>query len=65
LAQKVLITGITGLIGGIVYDNLKNDYEVSGLSTSARATTMISSVDWPRDLASSTCTRKTGMRRLG
>jgi nucleoside-diphosphate-sugar epimerase len=32
LTQKVLITGITGLIGGIVYDNLKNDYEVSGLS---------------------------------
>jgi len=32
LTQKVLITGITGLIGGIVYDNLKNDYEVCGLS---------------------------------
>ncbi|MCJ7609939.1 hypothetical protein MUP00_09790 [Candidatus Bathyarchaeota archaeon] len=36
MTQKVLITGITGLIGGIVYGNLKNDYEVSGLSTSAR-----------------------------
>jgi len=32
LAQRVLITGITGLIGGIVYDSLKNDCEVSGLS---------------------------------
>jgi len=32
LAQKVLITGITGLIGGIVHNDLKNDYEVSGLS---------------------------------
>lgn len=30
--RKVLITGITGLIGGIVYNDLKDDYEITGLA---------------------------------
>jgi len=30
--KRVLITGITGLIGQIVYNDLKRDYEISGLA---------------------------------
>ena len=30
--RKVLITGVTGLIGGIVLNDLKGDYEVAGLA---------------------------------
>ena len=30
--KKVLITGVTGLIGGIVFNDLKNDYELTGLA---------------------------------
>lgn len=30
--KRVLITGITGLIGQIVYDDLKRDYEITGLA---------------------------------
>ena len=32
MAQRVLITGISGLIGGILYKDLKDEYEVTGLS---------------------------------
>ena len=30
--HKVLITGVTGLIGGIVFNDLKDDYEITGLA---------------------------------
>lgn len=30
--KRVLITGVTGLIGGIVLDDLKEDYEITGLA---------------------------------
>lgn len=30
--NKVLITGVTGLIGGIVFNDLKDDYELTGLA---------------------------------
>ena len=30
--NKVLITGITGLIGGIAFEDLKNDHEITGLA---------------------------------
>lgn len=30
--KKVLITGVTGLIGGVLLNDLKDDYEVSGLA---------------------------------
>jgi len=30
--SKVLITGVTGLIGGVVFNDLKGDYEISGLA---------------------------------
>ena len=30
--NKVLITGVTGLIGRIVLDDLKGDYELTGLA---------------------------------
>ena len=30
--KKVLITGVTGLIGGIVFNDLKDDYELTGLA---------------------------------
>ena len=31
-AKKILITGISGLIGQIVYQDLKNDFDITGLS---------------------------------
>ena len=30
--ENILITGITGLIGGIVFNDLKKDYQITGLS---------------------------------